>query len=109
MNEPFLFQNLSERITELFPEIDSDTTTKLLHTNEEYQKLYQRKKELLEQCPFITALMYGDGPVSLNTEEHKKFVDYLNIVINLENIERMQLYFRGHMDGFSYLKKIEAI
>jgi hypothetical protein len=63
----------------------------------------------LEQCPFITAVMYGDGPVSLNTEEHKKFADYLNIVINLENIERMQLYFRGHMDGFSYLKKIEAI
>jgi len=98
MNEPFLFQNLSERITEL-----------LLHTNDEYQKLYQRKKELLEQCPFISAVMYGDGSVSLSTEEHKKLVDYLNVVNNLENIERMQLYFRGHMDGFSYLKKIEAI
>lgn len=109
MNEPFLFQNLSERITELFPEIDSDTSTELLHTNDEYQKLYQRKKELLEQCPFISAVIYGDGSVSLSTEEHKKLVDYLNVVNNLENIERMQLYFRGHMDGFSYLKKIEAI
>ena len=27
----------------------------------------------------------------------------------MEDMERMQLYFRGHTDGFSYLKKIGAI
>ena len=109
MNEPFIFQNLPERITALFPEIDSDTAIDLLHSNDEYQQFYQRKKEIMEQCPFISAVMDGGGPVSLNAEEHKSLADYLNVVTRMENIERMQLYFRGHTDGFSYLKKIGAI
>lgn len=109
MNEPFIFQTLPERITALFPEIDSDIAIELLNSNDEYQHLYRRKEELMEQCPFISAVMDGGEPVSLSAEEHKSHVDYLDVVTLMENIERMQLYFRGHTDGFSYLKKIGAI
>ena len=109
MDEPFVFQSLSERIMALFPEIDSDTVIDLLHSNDEYQQLHQRKKELMEQCPFISAVMEGDGPISLDEKEHESLTDYLNVVTRMENIERMQLYFRGHTDGFSYLQKIGAI
>lgn len=43
MNEPFIFQTLPERIAALFPEIDSDTAIDLLHNNDEYGQLHQRK------------------------------------------------------------------
>ena len=109
MNESYIFQTLPERITALFPEIDSDTAIDLLHSNNEYQQLHQRKKELMEQCPFISAVMEGDGPVSLDEKEHESLADYLNVVNRMEDIERMQLYFRGHTDGFSYLQKIGAL
>ena len=49
MNELFIFQTLPERITALFPEIDSDTAIDLLHSDDEYQQIHQRKKELMEQ------------------------------------------------------------
>jgi hypothetical protein len=43
MNEPFIFQTLTERIAALFPEIDSDTAIDLLHNNDEYGQLHQRR------------------------------------------------------------------
>jgi hypothetical protein len=109
MNEPFIFQTLPERIKALFPEIDSDTAIDLLHNNDEYGQLHQRKGELTEQYPFISAVLEGEGPIALSAEEHKILTDYLDTATRMEDMERMQLYFRGHTDGFSYLKKIGAI
>jgi len=109
MNEPFIFQTLPERITALFPEIDSDTAIDLLHNNDEYGQLHQRKGELTERHPFIPAVLEGEGAIALSAEEHKILTDYLEIATRMEDMERMQLYFRGHTDGFSYLKKIGAI
>lgn len=106
MDESFVFQTLPERLAEMFPEIDSDTVNDLLHTNGEYQKLHMRKKEFIAQNPFISAVLEGDGPVSLTADEHESLAKYLNMVAQMENMERMQIYFRGHTDCFSYLKKI---
>lgn len=109
MNEPFKFQTLPERIAALFPEIHSDTTIDLLHNNDEYGQFHQRKGELTERHPFISAVLEGEGPIALSAEEHKILTDYLDAATRMEDIERMQLYFRGHTDSFSYLKKIGAL
>lgn len=106
MDKSFEFQTLPERIAEIFPEIDSDTVNDLLHTNDKYQELYKRKKEFMAQNPFISTILEGDGPVSLTAGEHENLAKYLNMVVQMEDMERMQIYFRGHTDCFSYLKKI---
>ncbi len=36
-------------------------------------------------------------------------VSILNIVRQMEDMERQHIYFRGHTDAVAYLKKIKAI
>lgn len=44
-----------------------------------------------------------------NNEEHVAFSKYLRLSRKLDDMERLQLYFRGHTDAVAYLKKIKAI
>ncbi|WHH59765.1 DUF6664 family protein [Petroclostridium sp. X23] len=107
--QSYAFQDLAIRLEELFPEIDSDVAVNLLHDNAEYKQFYNKKKEMLEQNSFIQEVVDGHGQITISTKEHEILLDYLNVVNWMENMERVQLYFRGHIDGFSYLKKIGAI
>ncbi len=107
--QSYAFQDLAIRLEELFPEIDSDVAVNLLHDNAKYKQLYDKKKEMLVQNSFIQDVVDGEGQITISTKEHEIFLDYLNVVSRMENMERVQLYFRGHADNFSYLKKIGAI
>lgn len=42
-------------------------------------------------------------------EEHAAFTQYLHLVRQRDDMERQQIYFRGHTDAVAYLKKIKAI
>lgn len=42
-------------------------------------------------------------------EEYAAFTQYLNLVRQRDDMERQQIYFRGHTDAVAYLKKIKAI
>nr|WP_270257731.1 hypothetical protein [Coprococcus catus] len=42
-------------------------------------------------------------------EEYAAFTQYLHLVRQRDNMERQQIYFRGHTDAVAYLKKIKAI
>ena len=53
--------------------------------------------------------MDSQDELHLTAEEHAAFSKYLRLSRKLENMERLQLYFRGHMDAVAYLKKIKAI
>jgi|GEM_PF-1308291 len=59
--------------------------------------------------PFIVAVTEGEAAVSLSAEEHKILADYFNLYVEMTNLERQQIYFRGHTDSFAYLKKIGVI
>ena len=54
-------------------------------------------------------MIEGNGAINLSAEEHKALARYLYLKIQMENVERKQIYFRGHTDNFAYLKKIGAI
>ncbi|MGN1398640.1 MAG: DUF6664 family protein [Erysipelotrichaceae bacterium] len=43
------------------------------------------------------------------SEEHAAFAQCLRLSRKLDKMERLQLYFRGHTDAVTYLKKIKAI
>lgn len=47
-SQPFILNNLVDRIIELFSGIDNDIAMNLLHSNnDEYSKLYYRRIEIL--------------------------------------------------------------
>lgn len=101
--------DLPSRMEDSFPEIDSDIVTDLRENNEEYAEIHQQISELKRQFPCIAQIMDGQDELHLNEEEHTAFSKYLRLSRKLEDMERLQLYFRGHTDAVAYLKKIKAI
>jgi len=107
MSETYL--DLPSRLEDAFPEIDNDIVLELQNENEEYAKLQKRISDLKRQEPFLMNLLDGSDEISLTAEEHAAFVQYLHLVRERDDMERLQLYFRGHTDAVAYLKKIKAI
>ena len=91
--------DLPSRIEDAFAEIDSDIVMDLLNTDEDYATQY----------PVIDKMNEGSGEIRMTAEEHRAYVDYLNLVRQMEDMERQHIYFRGHTDAVAYLKKIKAI
>ena len=97
-----------ERISEEYDESDSNMVLELAATDQEYADLKQEMSELKHQNPFIENLLDGDGEVQITAQEHEILNQYLRLYLRADNMERKHIYFRGHTDGFSYLKKIGA-
>jgi len=103
------YYNLAERIDAAFSEIDSNTCTDLRKNNSKYIEMWQEASKLQQEFPVIQKITEGDGAITMSAEEHTALVRYLSLKNDMENIERKQIYFRGHTDNFAYLKKIGAI
>ncbi|MDD3921235.1 MAG: hypothetical protein PHO41_08715 [Eubacteriales bacterium] len=103
------FYDLPERIALDFNELDSNICRDLSGANEEYASLRKRSLEISERYPVIEQVLEGAGAISLTAEEHAALAEHMNLVIEIENLERLHIYFRGHTDCFSYLKRIGAI
>lgn len=58
-----------------------------------------------KQHPFILNLDEGDGAITLSAEEHEAYLAYIGLMHQAEDMERLQIYFRGHTDAVAYLKK----
>ena len=103
------YLDLPSRLEDAFPEIDNDIVLELQNENEEYAKLQKRISDLKRQEPFLMNLLDGSDEISLTAEEHAAFVQYLHLVRERDDMERQQIYFRGHTDAVAYLRKIKAI
>ena len=101
--------DLSSRLEDSFSEIDSDIVTDLRKTSEEYADIQQQISDLKKRFPCIMKVMEDKGEIQLTTEEHAAFVQCLRLLRKLDDMERLQLYFRGHTDAVAYLKRIKAI
>ena len=99
---------LPERISEQFSEIDSDIVMDLADSNPEYTEVKARMEELKRQNPVIGALLEGNGHLSFSSDEHESLKEFIRLYLRADNMEREHIYFRGHADGFAYLKKIGA-
>ena len=101
--------DLPSRLENSFPEIDSDIVTDLRKTSEEYADIQQQISDLKKRFPCIMKVMEDKGEIHLTAEEHAAFVQCLRLSRKLDDMERLQLYFRGHTDAVAYLKRIKAI
>ena len=103
------FYNLAERIEDAYSEIDNDVCEYLLESNSDYAEIKDDIIKLQKAFPIIRDILDDEGTISLTSEEHKAFIRYLDFRHELEDMERRQIYFRGHTDNFAYLKLIGAI
>ena len=101
--------DLPSRLEDSFPEIDSDIVIDLLNTDEDYAGLSDRMDKLKTQYPVIDKMNEDSGEIRMTAEEHRAYVNYLNLVRQMEDMERQHIYFHGHTDAVAYLKKIKAI
>ena len=104
-----IFTGLVAQLEDRFQEMDSGLSTALLETDATYTEIAEHRKELGKRFPFIESVLEGTGAVSLNAEEHAGLVEYLEITNEMENRERLNLYYAGHRDCFAYLRKIGVI
>lgn len=109
MSDNNSYTDLAQRIKESFDEIENDTIADFRETDEEYYALYQQISELKANYPFISKIMDGSGDMSLSAEEHKILTEYFRLRFRLDDMERQRLYFRGHTDCISYLKRVGAL
>ena len=101
--------DLPSRLEDSFSEINSDIVTDLRKNSEEYDEIQQQISDLKKRFPCIMKVMEDKGEIQLTTEEHAAFVQCLRLLRKLDDMERLQLYFRGHTDAVAYLKRIKAI
>ena len=103
------YYNLAQRIEDTYHEIDSKTCVDLRHSDEVYAAMWMGSIKLQNDYPAIEQIIKGIGAVSLTPEEHAALVRYLLLKHDMENVERKQIYFRGHTDNYAYMKKIGAL
>jgi hypothetical protein len=101
--------DLAEQFKDIFAEIDSDITVELKETDGDYTALCSEILFMQMDFPVIANIIEGEGAISVSEEEHKALVRYFEAKNEMYAIERMEIYFRGHADGFAYLKKIGVI
>lgn len=77
----------------------------LLNTDEDYAALSDRMDKLTTQYPVIDKMNEGSGEIRMTTEEHRAYVDYLNLARQMEDMERQHIYFRRRTGTVAYLKK----
>lgn len=104
-----MFCDLVKRIENNFMEIDSDIMVDLRKQDTVYLSYCQQLGELEKMYPFILQVTEEKEEISLTKEEHGILVEYFKIALKKDNIERKQIYFRGHTDGYAYLKKIGVV
>ena len=109
MSDNNLYLDLAARISEGFPELDSDVITDFSDSNEEYAALTDRIAEMKKQHPFITQVLEDKGALQLSEQEHGILTEFFALYMQADNMEREQLYFRGHTDCIAYLKRIGAL
>ena len=108
----YRYDNLVERIEMVFCEIDSEICVDLREHNSEYIEMWQEVKKLQKEFPVIAKITENstdDIISSLSVEECRALARCLELNMKMEDIERMEIYFRGHADCFAYLKKIGLV
>ena len=93
MSDNSTYTDLAQRIEESFAEIEDEAISDFRKTDETYAALYQQISKLKADNPFIGKVIDGNG----------------DIRFRLDDMERQRLYFRGHTDCISYLKKVGAL
>lgn len=74
---------------------DNKVKEYLDRNHEEYRNQWENSGKLCEECPVIDALVCGEGKISLTEEEHRLFIEYLDVKDILEQLEKEYHFYLG--------------
>ncbi|MFF3924030.1 DUF6664 family protein [Paenibacillus lactis] len=93
----------------VFDEIENRTVSRLRANEEAYARLLRQRNDLKERHPFVQSVLEGGASVFPSAEDHQAWLDYKRASDESDQMERMALYFQGHADCYTYLRKIGAL
>lgn len=88
---------------------DGKVTEYLSRTHGGYQKLSRRLRSLSEKNPVIHTVISGEGDLKLTEEEHRLFIEYMNVWDSLERLEREYHYYLGLAAMAPFKQKMRLI
>ncbi len=109
MEETERFSNLVRYMEDNFSELESMVAENLGERDGDYQSICEKLRNMIREYPFIIEVTEGTGDITLSMEEHQILSEFFKADLEKEEMERKQLYFQGHMDGYAYMKKIGAV
>ncbi len=109
MSDVSAYTNLAQRMANDFTDVENDILVAYRKESSDYAELCQQLKKIKAENPIITKLLESDGDIHLSSADHRTFAEYLKLRFRLESMERQQIYFQGHMDCISYLKRVKAV
>ncbi|MGG1639059.1 DUF6664 family protein [Paenibacillus sp. NRS-1760] len=86
-----------------------DEITRRLRSEEVYMMWVQRRIAIQVQHPFIKDVMDGDSSVFPNDQDYQAWLEVKKTLDETTRMERMALYWQGHVDCYAYLKKIGVL
>jgi len=107
------YYDLAKRIEDSFQEIDSDACVYLRDNDVEYKKLRDEYMRLVKEFPLVAMILEScikkECAISLSDGEGSALLQCLKLKHQMENMERKQIYYRGHMDNHAYLVKFAGL
>ena len=101
--------NLVEHIEDSYARTDVEARTDLRNCDHRYADMWDEAAGLLKAYPAIVELTRGDGPIYLSAAEHRAFARYIDLKRGMSDMERKEIFFRGHMSNFAYLVRTTGI
>ncbi|MEY8378830.1 hypothetical protein AALD22_24330 [Lachnospiraceae bacterium 56-18] len=103
------FGNLVKYVEDNFSELENAVLCNLEERDCAYKAVCRQLRHMIEMYPFIAEITEGVGKITISEEEHRVLTDFFKADLEKEELERMQLYFQGHIDGYAYMKKIGMV
>lgn len=95
---------------DMFDEFLSDSTLYLKKYNEEYKKLLDEKRNILDNCPNLERIFdVGELKTDLSAEETKYVHKYDLVMIDLSVLESKEMFIRGMREAYYLFKKMNII
>ena len=102
--------NLVELIDATFDDVDDRMCVDLRKSNAKVIELLAIAKKLEAKYPFLKGFWGSDDEaLNLTVEDRKAINEHLELQRQVDEIERLHLYYRGHEDCIAYLKRVNAI
>lgn len=88
---------------------DKKVVEHLSQYHAEYKALYKNKELLCEKYPKLKALIYGDDTLELSAEEHRMFMEYMDMEHQMNWIEKKFYYYLGSLSLSALGNKIRFL
>lgn len=108
-HERALCRSLVDKLRDAFMELDSDIMMRLHEESAEYRELFAQASAILSGNSQLCAIIDQGVPAALSEQDARALIEYINSKREYEDVERLELYIRGHMDCIAYLEKMGVL